>query len=398
MFKFPFCLFFKIFTCISFILPQEVSASLLYDNGQGTQLGGSAIGHFLAADDFVLGTDANLTSASVDILERHHSVDGLWDGTVKWWILYDNGGEPGVVKASGTGQNISPSTPVFPPYFTVDFEFGQEVSVERYKTYWLVLHFQSDFDRVSVFWEFSSFTNNNISYSGGELVNGAPDFNGMYGGPGVYDKAFRLYGDKDEWGAPWIRTRPHRLSGVLAKYCEVEYSYTELPKLVCDFPWALTAELDTESESGEPHPPGPPFYSRDYHAESDMNFRSDLYWELHNLVRTGGNEKIVQKRLNLMADILETVPAASYFVQSMKISILKNLRNSRVLDFKIIRELMESINAIELDLRIPPIKTEEIKAGAYASTDLNGIVWLASRDLKKTGYVTLDIKDRIKLP
>lgn len=152
------------------IIPTPLLAAIVYDNGPITHSGGSAIGHFIASDDFVLAFDAQITGALVDVEDGPASENRRWDGTVEWWILADNGGKPGSVIASGFGQNITQTNLVESPLgfrdFTVDFDFGQNVPITAGTTYWLGLHLQADYSRLSVFWDHTASTTNNPSYSG----------------------------------------------------------------------------------------------------------------------------------------------------------------------------------------------------------------------------------------
>jgi hypothetical protein len=195
----------KILSCIhlaaiSFIclaIPQSTLAYRVYDNGPSTDSGGAAVGHLIAADDFILDTDAVLTGASVDVSDGAGGA-AHWDGTVQWWIMSNNGGTPGTVIASGAGQNIQQTNLIPGPLgarnFTVTFNFGQDIHVTAYTTYWLALHLQANYDTMSVFWDHIYSYRNNRSYSGGELSGGVPDFTGQYGGTSPYDKAFLLLG------------------------------------------------------------------------------------------------------------------------------------------------------------------------------------------------------------
>jgi hypothetical protein len=79
--------------------------------------------------------------------------------------------------------------------FTVDFDFGEEVPLAAGQMYWLALHMQSEFSRLSVFWDHQGSTVGHASRSGGELDNGLPNFvDGEFAGPSAFDKAFRVWG------------------------------------------------------------------------------------------------------------------------------------------------------------------------------------------------------------
>ena len=177
-------------------LIREFPTPVTYDNGPSTHTGGSAIGHFIAADDFQLPKTALVTGASVDVADSPEP--GRWDGTVEWWIFSDELGHPGDVIASGIGQNVEMSNLVVSPLgfrdFAVDFDFdfGEEVALAGGGRFWLGLHFAANYEHLSVFWDHTWDVTGQPSYKGGEIFEGVPNFDGPYAGPSAYDYSFRL--------------------------------------------------------------------------------------------------------------------------------------------------------------------------------------------------------------
>lgn len=172
---------------------------VVYDNGVSTHSGGSAVGHFIAADDFVLSVATDITGASVDVSDGPADQNRRWDGTVEWWLFDDNAGLPANLIDSGTGENIEWRNVIETSSgyrdFTVDFEFGTEIEVPAGERFWLALHMQADFSRLSVFWDFQASTVGHPSRSGGELIGGVPNFvDGQFASPSAFDKAFRVWG------------------------------------------------------------------------------------------------------------------------------------------------------------------------------------------------------------
>jgi hypothetical protein len=170
-----------------------------YDNGASTHSGGSAVGQFIAADDFSLPIAATVTGASVDVSDGPASQNRRWDGTVEWW-LFDRpaGSIPYNLIASGTGVNVVQGNIVEDSFgnreFTVDFDFGQEIALPEGDTYFLALHMQADYSRVSVVWDYQGSTVAYRSWSGGQLVGGVPNFTADVGGHNPpYDYAFRVW-------------------------------------------------------------------------------------------------------------------------------------------------------------------------------------------------------------
>jgi hypothetical protein len=79
--------------------------------------------------------------------------------------------------------------------FTIDVDFGEEISLAAGQRYRLALHMQSDFSRVSVFWNYQGSTVGRASRSGGVLINDVPNFlNAPFAGAAAFDKAFPVSG------------------------------------------------------------------------------------------------------------------------------------------------------------------------------------------------------------
>lgn len=182
------------------VTADAVEPCVVYDNGASTQSGGTAAGHFIAADDFQPAGVTRITGASVDVNDGPADENRRWDGTVEWWLFADAAGLPGALIASGDGQHVRQTSLVVDTFgfrsFTVGFEFEEAIAVGPGMTYWLALHMQSDYtSRISVFWDFQGSTIGHPSRSGGELIGGVPNFvDGNFAGTAAFDKTFRVYG------------------------------------------------------------------------------------------------------------------------------------------------------------------------------------------------------------
>jgi hypothetical protein len=179
----------------------ECDPIVIYDNGisQRQWSSGSGVGQFLAADDFVLGIAMHVTGASVDVADGPPELAARWDGTIEWWLLDDNGGVPGALIASGTGQNIQQKnmweSRLGYRQFTVDFDFGQEIPLPGGRRFWFALHMHADFSDLGVWWDDTYEIRPYPSWVGGELIDGVPNFvDGQYARTCPHDKAFRLWG------------------------------------------------------------------------------------------------------------------------------------------------------------------------------------------------------------
>lgn len=186
---------------------------VLYDNGASTHSGGTAVGHLIAADDFSLRIATNVTGASVDVSDGPADQNRRWDGTVEWWLFDHHGSLPGSLIASGTGVNVVQRNIVESSFgfrrFTVDFDFGEEIALPEGDTFWLALHMQADYSRMSVFWDHQGSTVGYRARKGGELIGGVPNFvDGQFAGTSSVDKAFRIRKRTDQWWRGWILILP----------------------------------------------------------------------------------------------------------------------------------------------------------------------------------------------
>ena len=165
---------------------------VVYSNGPSTQSGGSAVGNSISADDFILNKARNITGASASVSDGPDQ-NKQWDGTVEWWLLSNNGNLPVKLIASGIGVNVEQKNLKLDPsgrrHFIIHFGFGTVIPLQADKTYWLALHMQTGYSRVSVFWDNTSSTALNQGREGGELFRGVPSFPSA----SSYDKAFSIW-------------------------------------------------------------------------------------------------------------------------------------------------------------------------------------------------------------
>jgi hypothetical protein len=173
----------------------------VYDNGASTHSGGAAVGHLIAADDFLLDVATHVSGASVDVSDGPADMNRRWDGTVEWWLFDDAAGVPGSLIAFGTGVNVKQRNIVESALgfrdFTVDFDFGEMIPLPAGERFWLALHMLADYGRVSVFWDHQGSTVGYPARTGGELIGGVPNFvDGQYAGTSAFDNAFRVWGKR----------------------------------------------------------------------------------------------------------------------------------------------------------------------------------------------------------
>lgn len=168
------------------------SASLVYDNGESSWSGATNIYGRVVADDFVLSQDTFLTGVSMDLwLFPTYDVSNL--AGMSWWIFENNNGDPGSVVQYGNVQNPAPSyvgvhLSGTVNFWTLFFEFGNDLPLNRDTVYWLGLGVFNQAGTVS--WSNSPVTGFDEAVSdAGTLDNWEHNSNPLL------DTAFRLYGN-----------------------------------------------------------------------------------------------------------------------------------------------------------------------------------------------------------
>lgn len=162
--------------------------SLLFNGGVADYSNGNEFAQWLQTEDFQLGGNGTLESASFDWFAFDRST---WDGVLEWFIFDDNGGVPGSVVASGNGDNVVNAglgNVNGWEYFRTDFDFTPQVNVNGSQTYWFGLHLSGDYGtRDDIYWSTStqSYGSAGIESNGGTQDNWSN--NGQH-------HAFRLYG------------------------------------------------------------------------------------------------------------------------------------------------------------------------------------------------------------
>lgn len=115
------------------------------------------------------------------------------------------------------------------------------------------------------------------------------------------------------------------------------------------------------------------------------------------LHRNSANSEISDILSRLIHDI-ETVPPGTYFDNESKDGVVRTLKRTDQSDAVLANLLARTLNAIELDRRVPPVPPVEISAGKRTAADLSGIASLAFRRVERSGRVTLRVVNAPALP
>ena len=114
---------------------QQAFGATIYDNGTFNSLGGNAMGDFIEADNFVIGSLVNVTGFTFWTLEAASA----YLGSVTWSINANTANQPGAALLSGsaTPTRTSVGTALGLTVFQNDVTIAGSLAAG---TYWLTLH------------------------------------------------------------------------------------------------------------------------------------------------------------------------------------------------------------------------------------------------------------------
>lgn len=148
-------------------------AAVVFDGGPGDVTNGQAL-FWDMADDFEVSSDAQINGATVPIIAILGGLNlATWDGSIRWTVyaagpalVNPNGSvlsatTPGAVIAQGTGSNIETTFRSQSPgpfgdlyqYYSFDFDFGQDISIQANTRYWFGLHLNQSYTQAYLYWQ-----------------------------------------------------------------------------------------------------------------------------------------------------------------------------------------------------------------------------------------------------
>jgi hypothetical protein len=149
--------------------------------------------------------------------------------------------------------------------------------------------------------------------------------------------------------------------------------------------------------------------SMDSVAEKIPEIFPDIYRELFDFRKMCKDLKRQQESVERFILLLKRAPAGRYYTESLKASVLSTLqgfiepkvqpkslkKHEGVKKTNIsttVSKLLEALNAIELDWRVPTLSTKKVKAGKYSAVDFQGVAWVSIRDIKKSGKISMSVE------
>ena len=118
-------------------------------------------------------------------------------------------------------------------------------------------------------------------------------------------------------------------------------------------------------------------------------------WKISNASR---DAKKINNSLNELNDIFKKIPEGKHFDNNMRVRLAdlitlskKDSAKKSSADFLYAPVFIKSLNAIDLDWRLPEQNSHKIAKGKFVGVDLEGIVYVGLRDIVKPGEMTLKI-------
>ena len=145
--------------CVALCFGSSAYASVIFDNGPYTATA-RTVQLALLADDFQFAQAMTVEAGSFVAYG-----DGLpWDGTLDYFILADNGGNPGAVLASGGGTNVQrislgSTNSFYGDYYQYSFQLDNPFAADANTNYWLAWHVNESYNYLgsSIYSTYSHF-------------------------------------------------------------------------------------------------------------------------------------------------------------------------------------------------------------------------------------------------
>jgi hypothetical protein len=141
------------------------AAGIVFDNGKPDLQDGLEVTQWVEADDFSFSSDTLLTEVNFWTLEDPNQT---WDGTLKYFIFENAGGQPGLLVANGNGVNVTKKSTgrdlLGYKEFAYSFNLLDPVSVLANVGYFFGLNLFSRYEPNYAYWETTSTDFGSPSY------------------------------------------------------------------------------------------------------------------------------------------------------------------------------------------------------------------------------------------
>ncbi len=111
-----------------------------------------------------------------------------------------------------------------------------------------------------------------------------------------------------------------------------------------------------------------------------------------------------ESSLEELKEVIKSIPKGVHFDKETREKLINSInsvirqRQERAYnEFLKSDILIRSLNAIDLDWRMPELRKQKVDKGKYVGIDLSGMVWVGLRDVVKPGEINLNIKSRYEV-
>jgi len=111
------------------------------------------------------------------------------------------------------------------------------------------------------------------------------------------------------------------------------------------------------------------------------------------------NSQVPQKGIERMIALYKTIPSGQRFNESMKNSVINELQDIKgtTQDARSVSgKLLEAMNAIELDWRVPSLSPKKVKKGMGTTVDFRGVAWVTFKNTRFANIVSETISLKVE--
>jgi len=127
-------------------------------------------------------------------------------------------------------------------------------------------------------------------------------------------------------------------------------------------------------------------------AEKIPEFLSNIYSEIIPLLAGRNDRADPNDTRRQLERQFGGVTAGSFYTETLKATLLREIKSSTKIGPRLLGRLVEAINAIELDLIAPLQSTARVKAGKYQAVDFDGLAGAVFSNVEKSGMASLKIR------
>lgn len=176
------------------------------------------------------------------------------------------------------------------------------------------------------------------------------------------------------------------------KTFEWAYAYDYMKK---KYPWMFKQRIPKSFPPiPRPCPECRRSFSADWRPEKTPDNLLDIYESMYHFSNLT-DFKFLKILIKPLIKLFKNAEVGARFTESMKKSVLEALegfKGSKGDLPKLGGKLVETVNAMDLDWRVPPILKKQAKSGSNVTVDFRGVSWITIKDVKRPCEFLLEVK------